>query len=105
MGFGHLLNSASERTARPERKLHRVWNTVMTSDLEVQFERALLLDHCNLLVQGLDIAHLPTREIELAPEPAILSRRECVVSLGIAQVFGQWLIVRNVVALVEDVAR
>src|SRR5690242_10272477 len=77
-----LLDVPSELAAWPKCKFHHVRDSVVTGDIEVQFERALVLHHGHLLIEHLHVRHLPVREVELTPKTAILGRRERVVAVS-----------------------
>ena len=100
--FG-FLNAAFERAAGTKCKFDGVGHTVVPGDLEVQLEYALVFHDRHLLVQHLDVRNRPVRKVQLAPESAVFCRCQRVVSVLIAKLLGQGLILWRLVPLVEHI--
>lgn len=63
-----FLKRTRQFSAGPEGQFDQKGNAIVSRDVEVQLERAAVLDHGHLLIERLDIAHLAVREIQLAPK-------------------------------------
>ncbi len=70
----------------------------------MQFERSLILGHCDLLVQDLDVAHLPVWKVELTPESDVARRRQCVIASRVSQILRQGLVIGGVEALMQGIS-
>src|SRR5262245_29872758 len=99
----NLLTRAGKFPSGTEDQFYGVGHPIMARNLEMQLENALLLHDGDLLIERLDVAHLPVREVQLAPEAKVAGGSQWIIALGIPQVLGQGLIVRDIVALMQNI--